>query len=53
MSEDISDRNYVIAQKVCDKCGKEFDWLFGVCPACYPNGYIDAIREIADKCLQK
>lgn len=41
----MPDREYVIIQKLCPKCNKEFDWLFGVCPICYPNGYIDAIRE--------
>ena len=47
----MSDHNsnkYIIAQRICEKCGKEFDWLFGVCPSCYPNGYLDAIKEIAD-----
>lgn len=39
-------RSYIIPTKTCEKCGNEFDWLFGVCPKCYPNGYVDAIREI-------
>lgn len=40
------DKGYIILQKTCEKCGKEFDWVFGVCSFCYPNGYIDAIKEI-------
>src|ERR1700747_436375 len=43
---------YVILTKVCEKCGQEFDWVYGVCPKCYPNGYIDAIREITSKLTQ-
>lgn len=38
--------HYEITMKTCPKCGQDFDWIFGVCPSCYPNGYIDAIREI-------
>lgn len=46
---DDHDYGYIIRIKECPKCGGEFDWIFGVCPTCYPNGYLDAIKEITDK----